>query len=621
MQLWNCVIPTLDGLNMSSIPFHSTVTEIRECYVGKDAADPAPLLRCRRAELRHGHEAGPISASKAHRLPGSLVARSNAKNEAPAAAASKEDNAKHVQRITKWGPDLTLDPSVRKSRALAYQTRLVQITKELKSGTLEIGENEGSMSTARGSNSDDANNQKKNEQGKVELLELERREIIGEILHLNSGYKVPEDYKPLLKETKIPLLTKAHPGHNIIGVLMGLDSNAKKRLQQETGAKICVYGTKKANGEKTEIHQPDINEAQDAYEDLYINVSADSYDKLDAAITLIELLLTPASVNSTATEASATVSSEVSSGGANLADLQQVQSTTCPPGFLQYQSHNAHWVSTPQANVPSIPSSGSLPSALPNNTFQFQPPADSLSMPPYTVPPHVMNIMPRNPLPIHGPQPSMSNTQQPPPQFQANPSIGPPFGRPPGIGSPLLAPSSMLPRSIRPLQTPHVSGGWLNFSSVPVQPQRPPPTFMPVRPPISVSPLVSTPQLEGAVPPVPSQSNMSTSYGTQQPLGARFATSATLPSRPSGGPQFFPFSAASGPFLGANAVVSCWVTTAVISAVHANATSHANTYSNERPSFSFPPGSTFRIWYGRFCKHKLQSDINGWFQATTSSHR
>lgn len=28
---------------------------------------------------------------------------------------------------------------------------------------------------------------------------------LGEILHLNPGYKAPEDYKPLLKETKIPL--------------------------------------------------------------------------------------------------------------------------------------------------------------------------------------------------------------------------------------------------------------------------------------------------------------------------------------------------------------------------------------------------------------------------------
>jgi splicing factor 1 len=27
----------------------------------------------------------------------------------------------------------------------------------------------------------------------------------GEILQLNPGYKAPDDYKPLLKETKIPL--------------------------------------------------------------------------------------------------------------------------------------------------------------------------------------------------------------------------------------------------------------------------------------------------------------------------------------------------------------------------------------------------------------------------------
>ncbi|KAF0899540.1 hypothetical protein E2562_020747 [Oryza meyeriana var. granulata] len=484
-----------------------------------------------------------------NKLPGSLVARSNAKNESPSASSSsKEDsNATHVHRNTKWGPDISLDPAVRKSTASAYQTRLEQITKELKSGSLEINENEDSMSTARGSNSDGANNQKDNLQGKVELLELERREIIGEILHLNPGYKVPEDYKPLLKETKIPLPTKGHPGHNIIGVLLGPESNAQKRLQEETGAKIRVYGIKRTDGEKSEIRQPDVDEARDAYEDLYINVSADSYDKVDAAIALIELLLTPVSVNSTAIEANATVSSAVSSSGADLAGVRQVQNNSSQPGFLQYQSHNAHWLSAPQARVSPIPSSGPLPSALPNNSLQLQPPGGSLSMPSYTGPPPLMNVMPRNPLPIPGPQPSLPNTQQPPLQFQSKPSVGPPFGRPPGIVSPQLTPSSTLPRSVRPLQTPHASGGWPTFSSVPVQTQRPSPTFMPVRPPISVSPLVSSPQLEGVVPSFPCQSNISTSYGTQHPSGASFAPSASMPSIPPGGPQSFPSVSHQGP--------------------------------------------------------------------------
>ena len=48
---------------------------------------------------------------------------------------------------------------------------------------------------------------------------------------------------------------------------------------------------------QSEILYQDINEAQAAYEDLHINVSADSYDKIDAAVALIELLLAPVSVS------------------------------------------------------------------------------------------------------------------------------------------------------------------------------------------------------------------------------------------------------------------------------------------------------------------------------------
>lgn len=48
---------------------------------------------------------------------------------------------------------------------------------------------------------------------------------------------------------------------------------------------------------QSEIHLQDINETQAAYEDLHINVSADSYDKVDAAVALIELLLAPVSVS------------------------------------------------------------------------------------------------------------------------------------------------------------------------------------------------------------------------------------------------------------------------------------------------------------------------------------
>ncbi|KAL5659820.1 hypothetical protein ACJX0J_026945, partial [Zea mays] len=232
-----------------------------------------------------------------NKLAGSLVIRSTSdKNETP--TASNEDSSRHVHRKTKWGPDLALDPVVCKGRALAYQTRVEQISKQLKSGALDTSEIDGSVSAGNELNSIGPDILKENELGNVELLELERRELIGEILRLNPGYKTPENYKPVLRETKIPVpvcKAEAHPGNNIIGVLLGSESNTQKRLHEETGAVIRVYGTKKINGEKSEIRHQDINETQDAYEDLYINVSADSYDKVDAAVVLIELLLAPVS--------------------------------------------------------------------------------------------------------------------------------------------------------------------------------------------------------------------------------------------------------------------------------------------------------------------------------------
>lgn len=49
-----------------------------------------------------------------------------------------------------------------------------------------------------------------------------------------------------------------------------------------------------------QITQSDINEeTQSTYEEAHVLVSADNYNKIDAAVALLELLFTPASVSST----------------------------------------------------------------------------------------------------------------------------------------------------------------------------------------------------------------------------------------------------------------------------------------------------------------------------------
>ena len=42
----------------------------------------------------------------------------------------------------------------------------------------------------------------------------------------------------------------------------------------------------------------DESDNQNLYEELYVHVSADTYEKVDAAVALIELLVTPVSVSS-----------------------------------------------------------------------------------------------------------------------------------------------------------------------------------------------------------------------------------------------------------------------------------------------------------------------------------
>ncbi|KAK0605717.1 hypothetical protein LWI29_029962 [Acer saccharum] len=265
-----------------------------------------------------------------------------------------EENTNKVPRKTKWGPDLTQDASVRRGRALAYQTRVDQIMLLLKSGILEVEDDEESQLAAQDADHKSFNPQLDSE--KLEILELEKREAIGEILKLNPSYKIPPDYKPLLKEAIVPIPVRQYQGYNFLGLIFGPASDTQKRLEKETGTIIHFKGTKADTGEKVEISPSDGN-VQSTYEELYIHISADTYEKVDAAADLIELLVTSVSGNLAALSTSTSVSGEnvnvfsqsqdevtplmVSSAGLNQGAAQQSVvglMQTPPQGRFQYQS-------------------------------------------------------------------------------------------------------------------------------------------------------------------------------------------------------------------------------------------------------------------------------------------
>ncbi|XP_021821408.1 splicing factor 1 isoform X1 [Prunus avium] len=230
-----------------------------------------------------------------NKLSGSLVPIFRGSKNLGASDAVSGESKKQIQRKTKWGPDLTQDASVRKGRALAYQTRVDQITQQLKSGMSAAENDEDLPSAPQDPHHNSSRHQIDRED--VEQLELEKREAIGEILKLNQSYKAPSDYKPLLKEATVPIPVKEYPRYNFVGLIYGPGSDNQKQLEKETGAKIQVYGTKAGTGEKVEIKPSDGSEVQGGYEKLYVHISADTFEKVDAAVAVLELLVTSVSGN------------------------------------------------------------------------------------------------------------------------------------------------------------------------------------------------------------------------------------------------------------------------------------------------------------------------------------
>ncbi|KFK33828.1 hypothetical protein AALP_AA5G065300 [Arabis alpina] len=174
------------------------------------------------------------------------------------------------KRKTKWGPDFTQDVVVKKFKVLAYQKRLDQITQQLESGT--------------------------HQNNIAEHLEFEKREAIGEILELNPRYKAPSNYKPLLKEARLPIHVKEDSDFSFLSHIFGSQGDTQKRLENETGAKVQIFGSK-TGGEKVELSPSDENEFQASWQELYFQISSDTYEKVDAAIAVIELLISSVSGN------------------------------------------------------------------------------------------------------------------------------------------------------------------------------------------------------------------------------------------------------------------------------------------------------------------------------------
>ncbi|CAJ1848705.1 unnamed protein product [Sphenostylis stenocarpa] len=305
-----------------------------------------------------------------NKLSGSLVPIFRGAKKHGVTGSINEESSKQIERRSKWGPDLTQDATVRRGKALALQIRVDQITKQLESEKLEVGDTQNFPLGAENSDQNKSGSQINSK--KSEMLELEKREAIGEILKLDPSYKPPRGFKPLLKEASIPLPVQEYPGYNFVGLIYGPEGDNQKQLEKETAAKIRIHGTKADTGERGEIKPG--TDIQCSYKEMYVNISADSYEKVDAAMSIIELLITSVTGN---LAAGSTPSISVSRDSPNLlcqsqeghpshadsvslenqAVLQPVAITQMHGDNFQYSTP---WFSVVPSNTPVFASSGSV---------------------------------------------------------------------------------------------------------------------------------------------------------------------------------------------------------------------------------------------------------------------
>ncbi|KAF8010453.1 hypothetical protein BT93_J1171 [Corymbia citriodora subsp. variegata] len=353
-----------------------------------------------------------------NKLSGSLVPIFRGNKKLGGSDTASEESGKQGQRKTKWGPDSTQDAAVRRARTLAYQTRVDQITKQLGSGILEIDESPESLSAAEQPGERSSNHVLGRESTK--LLELEKREAIGEILKLNASFKAPPDYKPVLKEDKVLIPVKEYPGYNFIGLIFGPGGDNRKRLEKETGAKIQVYAVKSGTGDKGEIISTDGNDFQGSFEEINVHISADTFEKVDAAVSVIELLVTSVSGNLAAASTTSALSpaesknlpSYLNSSSVDTVPvtsqghLEDFMGTSQTPRQVQLQYSNPWFANAPH-NAPANQFPGFIPS--PNAS------ASSLNSPAHQMPS------------LFGPQPNSVAAFN---SLSQNPSLIPPRQNP-----------------------------------------------------------------------------------------------------------------------------------------------------------------------------------------------
>ena len=175
--------------------------------------------------------------------------------------------------------------------AYALHLRMEEITQKLRIGDVAPDESRRSPSPppqydnfGRRTNTAESRYRKK--------LEDERHRLVEKAMKSIPDFKPPPDYRrPNKTQDKIYVPVNDYPEINFIGLLIGPRGNTLKSMEAKSGAKIAIRG-KGSVKEGKGRNDPAANATID--EDLHCLVMADTEDKVNEAIRLIEDIIATA---------------------------------------------------------------------------------------------------------------------------------------------------------------------------------------------------------------------------------------------------------------------------------------------------------------------------------------
>lgn len=169
------------------------------------------------------------------------------------------------------------------------EQRLEELNRKLMMGDFEVGDPDIRPPSPEPVYDKDGNRTNRRDIRIKAAMTAEQQRLIEHMVSTVPAYVPPADFKPVKRTRRILIPQEEFPDYNFMGLIIGPRGCNHKRLEAESGAQISIRGRGTQKEGKRSDHQTD----EEASMPQHVHIAADSDDKLERAVALIEPLLDP----------------------------------------------------------------------------------------------------------------------------------------------------------------------------------------------------------------------------------------------------------------------------------------------------------------------------------------